>query len=118
MQMDAGLDTGAMGLVGREPIAASDTTASLHDRLALLGGQLIVQACGSHRPMPQPLDGITYAHKIEKAESVIDWRQSAAEIERRLRAFDPSPAAAPRPAARRSRSGVPRWPLVTLNPAR
>ncbi|MFO1226283.1 methionyl-tRNA formyltransferase [Roseateles sp.] len=92
MQMDAGLDTGAMGLVGREPIAASDTTASLHDRLALLGGQLIVQALRQPPAyVPQPLDGITYAHKIEKAESVIDWRQSAAEIERRLRAFDPFP---------------------------
>ena len=92
MQMDAGLDTGAMGLVGREPIAASDTTASLHDRLALGGGQLIVQALRQPPAyVPQPLDGITYAHKIEKAESVIDWRQSAAEIERRLRAFDPFP---------------------------
>jgi methionyl-tRNA formyltransferase len=92
MQMDAGLDTGAMGLVGREPIRGDDTTATLHDRLAALGGRLIVQAL--QQPpvyVPQPMEGITYAHKIDKAESQIDWRQSAAEIERRLRAFDPFP---------------------------
>ncbi len=92
MQMDAGLDTGAMGLVGREPIRADDTTAALHDRLAALGGQLIVQALQQPPAyVPQPAEGVTYAHKIDKAESQIDWRQSAAEIERRLRAFDPFP---------------------------
>ncbi|MFG6469212.1 methionyl-tRNA formyltransferase [Roseateles sp. BYS87W] len=93
MQMDAGLDTGDMLLVGREAIRAGDTTAVLHDRLAALGGDLIVQALQAPAltRTPQPAEGVTYAHKIEKAESTIDWRQPAAEIERRLRAFDPFP---------------------------
>ncbi|PTT86757.1 methionyl-tRNA formyltransferase [Pelomonas sp. HMWF004] len=93
MQMDAGLDTGDMLLIGREPIRADDTTAVLHDRLAALGGHLIVEALqgGTLARAPQPADGVTYAHKIDKAESVIDWRQPAAQIERRLRAFDPFP---------------------------
>ena len=93
MQMDAGLDTGDMLLIGREAIRADDTTAALHDRLAELGGRLIVEAlrAASLPPTPQPVEGVTYAHKIEKAESAIDWKQPAAEIERRLRAFDPFP---------------------------
>jgi len=93
MQMDAGLDTGDMLLVGRETIRPDDTTAVLHDRLAALGGQLIVETLQAPAlaRTPQPAEGVTYAHKIEKAESSIDWRQPAAEIERRLRAFDPFP---------------------------
>jgi len=96
MRMDAGLDTGDMLLVGREPIRADDTTASLHDRLAGLGGRLIVEAlelaaCGGLAPVRQPEEGVTYAHKIEKAEAVIDWRLPAVQIERCLRAFDPFP---------------------------
>ena len=96
MQMDAGLDTGDMLLMERLAIAPTDTTATLHDRLAALGGRMIVEAlelaaCGGLKAVPQPAEGITYAHKIEKAESAIDWRQPAAEIERRLRAFDPFP---------------------------
>ncbi|WP_422018365.1 methionyl-tRNA formyltransferase [Roseateles sp.] len=93
MQMDAGLDTGDMLLIGREAIRADDTTAALHDRLADMGGRLIVQAlqAAALPRTPQPAEGVTYAHKIEKAESVIDWTQPAAEIERRLRAFDPFP---------------------------
>ncbi len=93
MQMDAGLDTGDMLLIGREVIRADDTTAALHDRLAEQGGRLIVEAlqAASLTPTRQPAEGITYAHKIEKAESSIDWTQPAAEIERRLRAFDPFP---------------------------
>lgn len=96
MQMDAGLDTGDMLLIEREPIRAEDTTASLHDRLAALGGRLIVEAlklaaCGGLQATPQPEAGVTYAHKIEKAESAIDWQQDAAQIARRLRAFDPFP---------------------------
>ena len=93
MQMDAGLDTGDMLLIGREPIRADDTTAVLHDRLAALGGRLIVEALQAPAltRTVQPAEGVTYAHKIEKAESTIDWRQPAAEIERRLRAFDPFP---------------------------
>jgi methionyl-tRNA formyltransferase len=96
MQMDAGLDTGDMLL--REPLAIrpDDTTASLHDRLATLGARLVVEAlelaaCGGLQPTPQPEQGVTYAHKIDKAEAAIDWRQPAAVIARRVRAFDPFP---------------------------
>ncbi len=96
MQMDAGLDTGDMLLIGREPIRASDTTGSLHDRLAELGATLIVQVLhgavrGALIGTPQPLDGVTYAHKLAKSEAAIDWRRPADEIERRVRAFDPQP---------------------------
>lgn len=98
MQMDAGLDTGDMLLIERLPIASGDTTATLHDRLAELGGRLIVQALelaarGELRATPQPADGVSYAHKIEKQEALIDWSQSADLIERRIRAFDPFPGA-------------------------
>jgi methionyl-tRNA formyltransferase len=94
MQMDAGLDTGDMLLIGAEPIRADDTTAVLHDRLAALGGRLVVDAlsqAGSLVRTPQPTEGVNYAHKIEKAEAAIDWSQPAAVIERRVRAFDPFP---------------------------
>jgi methionyl-tRNA formyltransferase len=98
MQMDIGLDTGDMLLVERTPIPPQDTTASLHDRLAAIGGRLIVQAIDAAARaalvhVPQPLEGVTYAHKIDKAEAAIDWRQPATAIERRLRAFDPFPGA-------------------------
>jgi methionyl-tRNA formyltransferase len=98
MQMDEGLDTGDMLLVERVAIAADETTASLHDKLAALGGRLVVEAlelaaCGGLRPVPQPAEGVTYAHKIEKAEAAIDWSQPADAIERRIRAFDPFPGA-------------------------
>ena len=98
MQMDAGLDTGAMLLMERIAIAPTDTTALLHDRLATLGGRLIVEAlelaaCGGLNATPQPAEGVTYAHKIEKAESAIDWSLPAATISQRIRAFDPFPGA-------------------------
>ena len=98
MQMDAGLDTGAMLLTESIEIAPDATTASLHDRLAALGGRLIVEAlelaaCGGLVAQPQPSEGVSYAHKIDKAEAAIDWREPAATIERRLRAFDPFPGA-------------------------
>ena len=96
MQMDAGLDTGDMLLTERVPIGPDDTTATLHDRLAALGGRLIVEAleiaaCGGFKPVKQPGEGVSYAHKIDKAEAVIDWRLPAAQIARRVRAFDPFP---------------------------
>jgi methionyl-tRNA formyltransferase len=99
MQMDAGLDTGDMLLEERLPIAPADTTASLHDKLAALGGRLVVEAlelaaCGGLTRRKQPEQGITYAHKIEKAEAAVDWSQPADVIERRIRAFDPFPGAA------------------------
>jgi methionyl-tRNA formyltransferase len=97
MQMDAGLDTGDMLLVESLPIARTDTTGSLHDKLADLGGTMVVQALAQLDtlvPVPQPTDGITYAHKIEKREAAIDWTQSADTIVRRIRAFNPFPGAA------------------------
>lgn len=99
MQMDIGLDTGDMCLVERLPISSTDTTGSLHDKLADLGGRLIVEAlemsaCGGLTRTPQPAEGVTYAHKIEKAESWMDWTLSALELDRRLRAFNPFPGGA------------------------
>ena len=99
MQMDAGLDTGAMLLTNTLPIAPDDTTASLHDRLAEMGGELIVQAllqaqAGQLQPVAQPDAGVTYAHKIDKAEAAVDWTQPAELIARRVRAFNPFPGAA------------------------
>ena len=98
MQMDAGLDTGDMLLVEAIDIAPDDTTARLHDRLAALGGRLIVEAlelaaCGGLTRTPQPAEGVTYAHKIEKAEAAIDWSLPASTLEPRIRAFDPFPGA-------------------------
>jgi methionyl-tRNA formyltransferase len=98
MQMDEGLDTGDMLLVERERIRSDDRTSTLHDRLAELGGRLIVQALelaarGGLQRTPQPAEGITYAHKIEKSEAAIDWREPAEVVERRVRAFDPFPGA-------------------------
>ena len=94
MQMDAGLDTGDMLLVKTLPIALDATTATLHDALAALGGQCIVQALAAPDTLvrtPQPAEGITYAHKIEKAEAALDWALSAEVLARRIRAFDPFP---------------------------
>ena len=98
MQMDAGLDTGDMLLIEALPIAVTDSTAVLHDRLATLGGRMIVEAlelaaCGGLTRTPQPERGVTYAHKIEKAESQIDWTLPATVISQRIRAFDPFPGA-------------------------
>ena len=98
MQMDAGLDTGAMLRVDSLAIAPDDTTASLHDRLAVLGGQAIVQALadvqlGQLHATAQPPEGVTYAAKIDKSESAIDWTQSADVIARRIRALNPAPGA-------------------------
>jgi methionyl-tRNA formyltransferase len=98
MQMDAGLDTGDMLLAERVAIGAGDTTGTLHDTLAALGGRLVVEAlelaaCGGLARTPQPAEGVTYAHKIDKAEAQVDWSQPATVIERRLRAFDPFPGA-------------------------
>jgi methionyl-tRNA formyltransferase len=100
MQMDIGLDTGDMLLRDELPILDSDTTGSLHDKLAAMGGDLIVQALAelaSLKAEKQPEEGtdsgITYAHKIEKLEAQIDWSQSAEVITRRIRAFNPFPGA-------------------------
>jgi len=98
MQMDAGLDTGAMLLQRRVPIAAEDTSGSLHDRLAELGASALMEVLegllkGTVTARPQPSDGVTYAAKIDKAEARIDWRQDALGIERKIRALNPRPGA-------------------------
>jgi methionyl-tRNA formyltransferase len=98
MQMDAGLDTGPI-LLGRSlPIGADETSASLHDRLASLGADTVVEALdglasGSLVPRPQPESGATYAAKIDKSECVIDWRRSASQVAAMVRAFNPWPVA-------------------------
>jgi len=98
MRMEAGLDTGPM-LAAREiEIGADDNAKTLHDRLARLGAQLIVETLhalgvGRVREVPQPSAGVTYAEKIDKAEAVIDWRQDAVQVWRRVRAFNPWPIA-------------------------
>ena len=98
MQMDAGLDTGAMLRMQALPIAPADSTASLHDKLALLGGELIVQVLkqlpsGNLLAVPQPIDGVTYAQKVDKQEALIDWALPALQIVRRVLAFNPAPGA-------------------------
>ncbi|MFZ4651021.1 MAG: methionyl-tRNA formyltransferase [Rubrivivax sp.] len=98
MQMDAGLDTGAMLLEAAVPIGPQDTAATLHDRLAALGADLVVQAlqrlqAGTLVARAQPEPGACYAPKITKEEARLDWRSPAALLERRLRAFDPFPGA-------------------------
>ncbi|HEX5806711.1 MAG TPA: methionyl-tRNA formyltransferase [Macromonas sp.] len=96
MQMDEGLDTGDMLLKEALPIGPQETTAALHDRLAAQGGELIVRALATLMDLPhlpQPGEGITYAHKIEKAEAPLDWSLDAATLARRVRAFDPFPGA-------------------------
>lgn len=98
MQMDAGLDTGAMLLEKRLAIASDDTAGRLHDKLAELGAALLAEGVemieqGQQRPRPQPAVGISYAEKLSKAEARIDWQQSAAQIARQVCAFNPWPVA-------------------------
>ena len=96
MQMDVGLDTGPMLMLEKFPIASDDTTQTLMDKMAQVGGRMIVQALdgiekGILPPQIQPAEGVEYAHKMSKDESIIDWTQSAQTIERTLRAFTPWP---------------------------
>lgn len=94
MQMDAGLDTGAVLLESRLPIESDETSASLFEKMTRLGAHAIVEALENLsrlKPRAQSSEGITYARKIEKSEARIDWSRPAVEIERRLRAFDPFP---------------------------
>ena len=98
MQMDVGLDTGDMLLQQALPIAADDTTATLHDKVADLGADLVVQALAmaaqdALTARKQPEEGVNYAHKIEKHEAAIDWTEDASSICRRVRAFNPFPGA-------------------------
>ncbi|WP_343854409.1 methionyl-tRNA formyltransferase [Rhodanobacter soli] len=99
MQMEAGLDTGPVLLDRRTPISRDDTGGSLHDRLAMLGAEVLAE--GLHRALagevlvatPQPEDGVTYAHKLDKTEAKLDFSRPAVELERQVRAFDPWPVA-------------------------
>ena len=128
MQMDEGLDTGDMLMVEREPITAQDTTATLQDRLARLGGRLVVEAvaaaaAGRLVRMPQPAEGASYARKIEKAEGAIDWSQTRSARSPRsgrraasaARRAEPVPAPCGRTAAPRTRR--PRAPCTSSAPA-
>lgn len=92
MQMEAGLDTGPMLLKVTTPITSEDTGGSLHERLALLGAQALVQTVNSLetlKPEPQQDNLATYAHKLSKEEATLDWTHPALELERRIRAFYP-----------------------------
>lgn len=92
MQMDIGLDTGPMLLLETTPITKDDTAQILHDRLAEIGARLIVKTLENiPAPKIQPEEGVTYASKLTKEESHIDWTQSATAIERKLRAMTPWP---------------------------
>ena len=98
MQMDAGLDTGDMLAMEKLAIGPTATTGELHDLLAALGARMMVTTlqqavAGQLQPVRQPEDGITYAHKIDKAEALVDWSQPAEVIARRIRAFNPFPGA-------------------------
>ena len=95
MQMDEGLDTGPVMLARATAIAADDTAQSLHDRLKVLGARLIVEALAAPRSVQaQDAALATYAPKIEKREALIDWREPAETIARKVRAFNPVPGAA------------------------
>jgi len=98
MQMDEGLDTGAMLLQRAVPIGSTTTGGGLTDELARLGGTSIVEALhglarGELHPRPQPEAGITYAKKLSRDEARLDWRLPAERLERQARAFDPWPGA-------------------------
>ena len=98
MRMEQGLDTGPVYLVRKIPILPDDSAGALHDRLAALGAQCIVEALSqigqrTLAPIAQPSDGITYAHKILKAEAAIDWQRDALDVDRHVRAFNPFPGA-------------------------
>ncbi len=98
MRMEEGLDNGPVYLMRPIPIAAEDTAGTVHDKLAALGARCIVEALpaiadGTLAAVRQSETGATYAHKIAKGEAAIDWRRGAAEIDRQVRAFSPSPGA-------------------------
>ncbi len=101
MLMDAGLDTGPVLLQERIPVSNSDTAGTLTDRLAELGGRLVVRAVealetGALRPVPQPAEGVMYAPKPDRREFRVDWREDAVKVDRRVRAFNPAPGAGAR----------------------
>lgn len=98
MRMDAGLDTGDIVAIERTPISDTDTGATLHDRLADLGGALLVRTLpawldGEISPIPQPADGVTYARKLSRDDGRMDWALPSGVLDRRIRAFNPWPGA-------------------------
>ncbi len=98
MKMDEGLDTGPIAMVERQPITPQMTAGELHDRLSHLAADLIVRALsalsrGSLVFQPQAAEGVTYAHKIEKAEARIDWSKSARDVHNHIRGLSPFPGA-------------------------
>jgi methionyl-tRNA formyltransferase len=96
MQMEPGLDTGPVLLERRTPIGAEETAGALHDRLAALGAEAIVEALArldDLAPVPQPEAGVTYAAKIDKAEARVDWNRPAEEVDRLIRGLSPFPGA-------------------------
>jgi methionyl-tRNA formyltransferase len=98
MKMDEGLDTGPVLMQKSVAIEDDDTAQTLHDKLALLGAEMIVEALpryaqGELHPSPQPQVGVTYAHKIEQVEALVAWDKTGAEVSRQIRAFNPSPGA-------------------------
>jgi methionyl-tRNA formyltransferase len=98
MQMEEGLDTGPMLLIESLPILDTDTTGTLHDKLAEMGGRMIVEAlqrmaAGGLQAVPQPEQGVTYAAKISKEEAKLDLNRPAPELARKVRAFNPFPGA-------------------------
>jgi methionyl-tRNA formyltransferase len=98
MQLDEGLDTGPVLLDRRRPIGPHDTAGDLHDALAELGAAALLEAIdglttGKLLPRAQPTEGVTYAAKIEKSEARIDWNEEAAQLDRKIRAFNPWPVA-------------------------
>jgi methionyl-tRNA formyltransferase len=98
MQMDEGLDTGAVLGESVVPIRADDTAGSLHDRLAEAGAPLLLSVLeslvkGTAQPRQQPANGVTHAAKLTRAESRLDWNQDAVTLDRRVRAFNPWPVA-------------------------
>lgn len=96
MQMDVGLDTGDMLLVEKITLDTDETSASLHDKLAVLGAKMVVKYLNSpesYLPVKQDSDGVSYAHKLTKEEAAIDWQEDASIIERNIRGYNPFPGA-------------------------
>jgi methionyl-tRNA formyltransferase len=115
MQMDAGLDTGPMLLAESTPILPQDSAATLTARLAGIGARLIVEAlrqgaAGRLQARPQPAEGVTYAHKLDKGEAWLDFGLDAGALARRVRAFDPFPVAC----ARRGETTLKLWRAQAL----
>jgi len=109
MQMEAGLDTGPVLLHASTPIQPTETGGQLHDRLAEMGAQVLADGLGLLRagmrplPTPQPVEGVTYAHKLHKDEARLDWNEPAAQLARKVRAFSPWPVAEAQVAGERLR---------------